>query len=73
MSSPSMETLFPRDSFPYVYTSFFRFDGRQFLFSLWEFLPGVAVVLSAILSVPVTITGSVLSAYDYFFPLYFTK
>ncbi|GAB4835089.1 hypothetical protein Ancab_039484 [Ancistrocladus abbreviatus] len=42
---------------------------RLFLCSLWEFLPGVAVVLSAIPSVPVTITGSVLSAYDSFFPL----
>lgn len=47
----------------------FSLDGRQFICSLWEFLPGVAVVLSAIPSVPVTITGSVLSAYDYFFPL----
>ncbi|GAB4860865.1 hypothetical protein Ancab_036025 [Ancistrocladus abbreviatus] len=35
-----------------------------------EFLPSVALVLSAIPSFPVTIAGSVLSAYDYFFPLW---
>lgn len=52
-------------SFPYVDTLFFRFDGGHSLYAHSLGVPSWCRVPF----LPVTLTGSVLSAYDSFFPL----